>query len=298
MKINSINPNIYHTNNTTRRVNSTPAFGAADGQQALGSVSKVLAKKVFPAIANFKPFQMFVAQLSKIDKNFTVLMITDSIILSSFYMINTAKNKKIKKEQKPQMLINDLLTLGVSASGSIFLDGKINEMVAKGTEKYIANRKDFYRNLAVKNGIKTPFESIMTQVGETVKKSGEELKQGAQNITETVGESLRGLVGEKTFQIKKEDLETVQSTVKEAITKAPDTAKEVVNGQLKNLYADLAGRIEADKFAAGMQKVKTLVIFGIIYRYLGPVVVTPLANNLSSRLLAKKNKQAEKAASK
>ena len=33
-----------------------------------------------------------------------------------------------------------------------------------------------------------------------------------------------------------------------------------------------------------MGKLKTIVIFGLIYRYIGPVLVTPLANKISSKL--------------
>ena len=252
--------------------------------------SNYLSEKFYPSVAKSKPFQWIASQLSKTDKSFTALLVGESFLLSSFYMFNTAKNKKIKKEQKPQMLINDAMTWAFSTAGALTLEGRISDLVSKGTEKYIANRKGFYRDLAGKNGIETHLTDLIEQVKTTAGKSGLDRVQGAEAVSETIGNHLKGLVGNKTFQISKEKLSDIQSTVKGALT-SKEPAKEIlekVESQVKNLYSDLAGRLEADKFEAGMRKVKTLVIFGIIYRYLGPVLITPMANKLSSKFFGKK----------
>ncbi len=256
--------------------------------------SKLLSQKLYPSVANSKPFQWIASQLSKTDKSFTALLVGESFLLSGFYMFNTAKNKKIKKEQKPQMLINDAMTWAFSTAGALTLEGRISDFVSKGTEKYIANRKSFYRDLAGKNGIETHLSDLVEQVKTVAGKTGLDRVQGAEAVSETIGNHLKDLVGNKTFQISKQKLSEVQASVKGVIT-SPDASKDLVEkvqSQVKALYSDLAGRLEADKFEAGMKKVKTLVIFGIIYRYLGPVLITPMANKLSSKLFGK-NKKAD-----
>ena len=59
---------------------------------------------------------------------------------------------------------------------------------------------------------------------------------------------------------------------------------------IDDVYDKLAGKIEADKIIPGINKIKTLVIFGIIYRYLSPVIMTPIANKISAKFFDKKDK--------
>ena len=272
MKINSI---------------STPHTTSFKGNEIKG-VSKFLRDTVYPKVAESKPFQKVATSLSYTDKSFKGIMLAESILLSGFYMINTIRNKKIKKEQKPQMLINDALTLGVSSAGAILLDDKISDIVAKGSEKYIANRKDFYRKLGEKE-INTHINDFMTKVGEALTKTGKGLEEGAKEAVKTLDENMKEIVTEngkklKPFQITKDKLEEAKQAVQEIIkTKPSSEAKEAVENKVKELYSNLAGRLEAKKFEEGMKKVKTLIVFGIIYRYIGPVIVTPLANKLSKK---------------
>ena len=73
-------------------------------------------------------------------------------------------------------------------------------------------------------------------------------------------------------------------------------ATKAAAGLIDDVYDKLAGKVEADKVIPGINKIKTLVIFGIIYRYLGPVVVTPIANKLSSKFFSNKKENLEKKA--
>ena len=121
MKINSITNN-YNFKNTPQNVQNKPqSFKGIVPEPVVNGLSKF-----YERVASTDGFQKLINGFSKSDRTFTHLMVADSIILSGFYMINTLRNKKIKKEQKPQMLINDTLTLGVSAAGSYLLDDKVN----------------------------------------------------------------------------------------------------------------------------------------------------------------------------
>ncbi|MBQ9246726.1 hypothetical protein IJ182_10720 [bacterium] len=298
MKINSIN--IQNTNTaykpkTQKNFSAAPSFKGADPTKELSGASKLLAEKFYPWLSKTKGFQAVTTQLSKLDNSFKALLVAESCLLSGFYMINTATNPKIKKEQKPQMIINDTLTLGISTAGALLFEDGISDCIKKGTEKYVSNRQDFYRGLGAKNsGIKQNMNSLLEKVGEVAKEKGENLVKGAEEITAQLGEHLKGLVGKndglKTFQITKDKLSEVQNAVKDTITTAAGSkeAQEQVGEKVKGLYSDLAARVEADKFAKGMSKVKTLIVFGIIYRYIGPVVVTPIANKLSSKFFNNK----------
>ncbi len=287
MKITSINSS-YNKNTHANRQNA-PSFkgGLTDGMASF-----------YSNIAKTKPFQSFIKNFSRSDKTFTHLLIMESCFLSGFYMVNTLRNKKIEKEQKPQMIINDALTLGVSTAGAYFAEDKITNVVMKGAEKYFNKHGDFYRELGKKAQEKmtsSPKDDLLRKVGEVASKTGGELAKGLDDITETIGSHLKNIAGEegklKAFQITQDKMNTVKDSVKKTVKDNlgnADEAKNAVNGLVDDLYEASAAREQADKVLPGINKLKVLVIFGLIYRYLGPVVITPIANKLSSKFFEKK----------
>ena len=296
MRINSIN-NTYQFKKNSNNYNNNPKTQSFKGVPS--TITEPLSN-FYEKVASKGGFQKFISKFSKTN-SFTHLMVAESCFLSGFYMINTLKNKKIKKEQKPQMLINDALTLGVSTAGAYFLDDKVTKVVDNLSNNYFTKNQDFYinkakesaKNLAQKTG-------IMDDIFNAAKEATDD---GIGAVTKKIGEQLSGIVakGDKTkaFQISADKLKEVQEGVSNAIKANKgnmEGAKKAATGLIDDVYDKLAGKVEADKVIPGINKIKTLVIFGIIYRYLGPVVVTPIANKLSSKFFSnKKNNEAKKA---
>ena len=315
MIVNSINSQYQNKNckrsdkNYTAQKNNTPSFkgGAADVFKSKVSEPVVNGlSKFYTGLAKTKPFQKFVAGFSKSNNTFTHLLIGESIFLSGFYMINTLKNKKIEKEQKPQMIINDALTLGVSCAGAYFAEDKITNLVKKGSEKYFQKHSDFYTELGKKalDGMKdkTPQNALLEKVSEVASSSGEKLKQGLDDVANMMKGQLKNVVGEKgklkTFQVASETMDNVTKSVKEAVVNNQGNAKkavETVKGLVDDVYTKSAARTQAENTFVGINKLKVLVIFGIIYRYLGPVVITPVANKISAKLFSNEPKDKEAA---
>lgn len=300
MKINNINNqynNTYSPNVKNNKNINSPAFKGAVPQPVVNGLSKF-----YTGVASKKGFQNFIKNFSKSDKTFTHVMVAESCFLSGFYMINTLRNKKIAKEQKPQMLINDTLTLGVSTAGAYLAEDKITNVVNKMTEKYILNHKDFYQQLGQKTQQalgNSPKQELLSKVGEVISKNGDDLAKGLDDVSVMMGKHLKNLVGEegklKSFQITQDKLKNLQDTVKNVVSQnkgSEQKAKEAVKGIVDDIYNASAARSEADKILPGFNKLKVLIIFGIIYRYLGPVIITPIANKLSSKLFKKDEKKA------
>ena len=215
-------------------------------------------------------------------------------------MINTLRNKKIKKEQKPQMIINDTLTLGVSTAGAYLVEDKITDVVMKGSEKYFAKNKDFYINLGKKaQELFSPKSELLKKVEEVAVKTGDDLANGVDDVISTLGTHLKSVIAEegknKAFQITPEKFESIKTQVADAVKSSGSAqkAKETVKGLVDDVYDNVAARAEADKTLSGINKLKVLVILGLIYRFLGPVIITPIANKLSSKLFSKKNEKAQ-----
>lgn len=304
MRINSISPN-YNINNNfvPKKQNNNSKVQSFKGNTVPEPVVNGLAK-AYSWVADRNLFSKGIEWFSKSNKTFTHLLVAESCLLSGFYMINTLRNDKIKKEQKPQMIINDALTLGVSTAGAYLVEDKITDVVMKGAEKYIANHKDFYKGLAKEAMAKaesTPKNELLNKVGEVIKNGN--LASGLDDVAEMIGTHLKGIVTEnggksKAFGITKDKLQEIQTAVKDTVTNnsgSIEKAKEAVSGIVDDVYTSSAARAQADKILPGINKLKVLVIFGIIYRYLGPVVITPIANKISSKWFDKKTDKAESA---
>ncbi len=293
MRVSNIN-NQYN-NKLYGQKNSPASFKGVVPQPVVNGLSNF-----YETVASKKPFQNFIKNFSKSDRTFTHLLVAESCFLSGFYMINTLLNKKIKKDQKPQMIINDTLTLGVSTAGAYLIEDKITDAVMKGAEKYFTKNKDFYMDLGKKaQEAFSPKSQLLEKVGEVAGKTGDDLAKGIQDVTSTLGSHLKSIVSpentNKAFQITGEKFESLKSSVTDAIKNSgtADKAKETVKDLVDDVYNNSAARAEADKVLSGINKLKVLVILGLIYRFMGPVIITPIANKLSSKFFNKKNEKAE-----
>ncbi len=292
MKINSISNN--YTSNTVKQNNkyqTNPSFKASVPQPVINGLDSF-----YKSVANNGLFQKFAKSFSQSNNTFTHLLVAESCFLSGFYMLNTLRNKKIDKKQKPQMIINDAMTLGVSTAGAYLAEDKISDVVLKASEKYFVKHKDFYTQLGkkVQESVgNTPKSELLSKVGEVAQSAG---NKGLDEVSEMLAGHLKGIVGEegslKAFQITGDKLKELQGTVQEAIkanSGSIDKAKETVSALVDDFYNSAAARVEADKILPGINKLKVLIIFGLIYRFLGPVVITPIANKISSKFFDKKD---------
>lgn len=294
MRINSISSqysyNNYKKGNSNKGItnadtrNNQPSFKGAVPKPIVNGLTKFYEKT-----ANLELFQKAIAKFSRSDKTFTHVMVMESCFLSGFYMINTLRNKNIKEEQKPQMLINDAMTLGISTAGAYLVEDNISNMVTKGAEKYFAKHADFYTKLGQKAAEKSK-GNLLNKVAGVFSK-----ENTIDDVISSIGSHLGGIIGEKgkekAFQITDDAAAAIKSSVKDAINANKDDvikAQEAVKGLVDDAYNKVAARAEADNIMPGINKLKVLIIFGIIYRYLGPVVITPIANKISSKFFDKK----------
>ena len=65
------------------------------------------------------------------------------VVLSSFYMVDTAKSKKIEKDQKLPLITNQAVVCALSTAGAYTLDNYLDKHLGEFTEKFnIANISD------------------------------------------------------------------------------------------------------------------------------------------------------------
>lgn len=227
MKVNNLHtyPNNYTNKQTSMMNNKKVAFGSlgsnaekvVDEAANINFVKKITQKihstikkannkateltnkalgPILLKASDTKLIKSLVNWYSKQENGYTKLLFADSVILSSFYMISTAKNKDMKKEQKMPLIVNQGLVFLISAAGTFFLDKIIKDKVKEFTTEF------------------------------------------------------------------------------KRISKSADPKK-------------------IERITKGISEAQTIIVFGLIYRFIAPVVITPIANKVSQ--IIKKNRDAKKA---
>ena len=84
--------------------------------------------------------------IDKLTKSFASIT---AIVLSSFYLINTARNKKIEKERKPALMTNMALVTTFSTVGGFTISKVLDKQVNKA-KKFVVNANKELRDALLK----------------------------------------------------------------------------------------------------------------------------------------------------
>ena len=214
-----------------------------------------IAEKFTSKYVESKPIE-YLADKFKDSKNLYQHCLTvGSVITSGLYMEQTYTNKKLDKDRRNTLVVNQGLTLGVSTAGAYMLDKYLSGWWDNLTARFaghLLGDKDFHqRYLDEKAAIKAENKALKASKGKDA-----ELKS----------------------------MRAVSDIVKE-------------NGLYKNLSKDDAKILS--KKIKGIGLLKSMIVFGFVYRFFVPVVVTKPANKLCDMYLEhKKAKEANNIANK
>ena len=268
-------------------------------------------------MASYKPVQKVVDWFK--DKNYHAhLAAIVGCILSGFYMIDTAKSKTIEKDQKLPLILNQGVVCAFSTLGAYtlnnYLDKKINNIyelfsIAKIEDKKLqehflkfkANPEyaDVVERAALKNNkLKELFKKLEKKfefTNNTIVFIKDELKKSKDDAVA------------KSFlkEIKNIDLQgrDKSDVLKELFFKRMNKSnvlKKVYNRESMNnavkLYSELKQSEKLSNLLNGFKTAKALMIFALIYRFVSPVIATPIANKFSEKFEAKKKSKYNAAA--
>ena len=250
-----------------------------------------IAKHFTAKIVDSAPMNAIAAKLKNSDNLFQHCLTLGSLITSGLYMEKTLTNDKLDKDRKQTLAVNQGLTFLVSTAGAYSLDKYLKNWWENTTSKYIGtqiNDENFAKN----------FKGINQGIDEINKKLKQNPNGDVNKFAEEVKEALKmPKRGEKGYTGYTEFLE---HAVKGAIEDADDcvksverlkldkyTDKLVKNGKIAELSSELKGKIK------GMGLLRTMLVFGFVYRYFVPVVVTKPANLLCEKYLSHKKAKNE-----
>lgn len=279
MNSNTLNNNRLYSQNRNNNINRQ-AFTGNPVNSATNVAEDILEKASRPDSSLFKPFtdayekmtdtiadkftSKFVdskpldwlADKFKNSKNlFQHCLTIGSVITSGLYMQRTLSNKELDKDRKNTLAVNQGLTFAVSTVGAYALDKYV-----KGWWDNVTAR--FAGHLLGDNKF---YSDYLNQKAAAIK----------DNKALTAAAKLNGTKPElKEMPSVIKSIEN-NSFYKSLLLNAGDDAKTLMTK------------------VNGMSPLRTMIVFGFVYRYFVPVVVTKPANLLCEKYLAHKKAKAE-----
>ena len=265
-------------------------------------------------LASFKPVQSIVNYLK--NKNYQEhLAAFVGVTLSGFYMLDTAKSKAIEKDQKLPLILNMATVCAFSTLGAYTLNHWLNKKINHIAELfYIAkikdpklqdkflkfkadpNYADVVKRAAEKNpSLKSTIKSIADKfefTNNTVVFIKEELKKAkddkvAADFLKQIKKGVE-LNGKDKSEVLKE---MFLSKMKNSKSMQKAFNREFMNNAIKKIAgADKTGKMT--NLMNGFKTAQALMVFALIYRFVSPVIATPIANYVSEKLETKKHQKA------
>ena len=293
--------NSQYKNKNANYTNSNPAFKGNLANKVLEPVNDTLYNWVLKA-AKSKGISRLVNKLANSSNSYNHMQTAESGILTIFYLMNTAKNKNIKKEQRMPLMVNDTMVTALATVLSYTLDRTINKTVGEIQDTY----KSLERSDAVKDmmeGINFPFlkehaDDFKKEIsGGSIKKALDSKK--AKSAGETIADGLKDAKDAIAYDIS-------HALEKLDLKLDPERVGEFCNDKEKTIVRDFVEKIDgtkikkaaesiarSDKVIEGISLAKKMIIFAVIYRYVAPVIMTPLANKVSTYLQHRKDPKVE-----
>ena len=214
-----------------------------------------IAKNYYAKFYNSKAAKYIVEHTSspKWNNMTTHMSALGSTLISGMYVMRTLQNDKLDPEKRKTLAINDGLTWVLSTAGAYLLDSKLGNLCDKATTRFAANYL-----------LDNPEARRADLFGEWNPK---DLKQ---------------MMAEWYKHVKPES-EEGQKLIREIGEKAYKNIREFNLDILKN--KKLTTQID------GIGVLKSLFVFGMVYRYIVPVLVMKPANYIGRKMHEKKAQQ-------
>lgn len=214
-----------------------------------------IADKFTSKFVDSKPLNWLADKLKNSNNLFQHCLTIGSVITSGLYMQRTLTNKELDKDRKNTLAVNQGLTFAVSTVGAYALDKYV-----KGWWDNVTAR--FAGHLLGDNKFYSDYLANKAAV----------IKENKELLAASKGSNIKPELKEMPSVIK--SIEN-NSFYKSLLSNAGDDAKTLMTK------------------VKGMSPLRTMIVFGFVYRYFVPVVVTKPANILCEKYLAHKRAKTE-----
>lgn len=241
-------------------------------------------------------FTHWFADKTKNVKNMTTHMSAlGSTLISGMYAVKTLQNDKLDSEKRKTLALNDVLTWGFSTAGSYLIDSSLANWWEGVTTKFTANY--LMKNPKAKRlrtlGDWKP-ENIYEMMGKKFSKD-----EKAKNIDALIedaksrGYSVELKDGKYNFKLNGKYVEKINARIDKinaainsegykGLRKPLEKIKPDAITNIRDFNLDILKNRRLTTLIDGMGVLKSLFVFGMVYRYLVPVLVMKPANKIGA----------------
>lgn len=272
MQVTGIQPaNGYSNNLYNMNKKNIPAanqsFTGSGISKGYDNLTEWIARNYFVKFYNSKFAKKFVekTQGKKWDNMTTHMAALGSTLISGMYVFRTLTNEKLDEKKRKTLAINDALTWGVSTAGMYFADKKLGNWWENVTTRFAAN-------YAQDNpGIKRE-RSLGNWDPAEIK-----------NVMKNWHEAVNARIDKINEKIESPDYKGARKPLKHV--------EPVEFKSIRDFNLDVLKNRKLTTFIDGMGVLKSLFIFGMIYRYIVPVLVMKPANYIGRKMHEKHDAQ-------
>ena len=275
--------NSFHYNNNAAKVEFTGMPEIMENAAKSANKSKLfeplkkgydglvnwLLKNYYGKLVNSKTAIKFAEKTSNMGDVTKHMAALGATLISGLYVVRTLNNDNLDPQKRKTLAINDGLTWALSTASSYFLDSKLARWCDNVTDRFAANYL-----------LKNPASKNIELLGDW---DPANIRQMVQDSSEIAIKKYKQMKAKLSPEELAKWLEKVNMKEKhfESLVERPISNVEQLNSQLlKNPLLDT--------FMKGFPVLKTLFVFGMVYRYLVPVLVMKPANWLGNYLHNKK----------
>lgn len=264
-------------------------------KQRYDKVTDWIAENYYGKLFHSK-FTHWFADKTKNVKNMTTHMSAlGATLISGMYTIRTLQNDKLDSEKRKTLALNDILTWGFSTAGSYLIDSSLaswwDGVTTRFTSNYLLKHPEAKRSKTL--GDWNP-ANIYEMMGKKFSKNAK-----AKNIDELVedarlkGYSIELKDGKYNFKLNGQYAERINARIDKinSVINSPDykglrkpleKIKADVITNVRDFNLDVLKNRRLTTLIDGMGVLKSLLVFGMVYRYLVPVLVMKPANKIGA----------------
>lgn len=198
-------------------------------------------------------FAKWFATKTKNVKNMTTHMSAlGSTLISSMYAYRTLHKEDLDPEKRKTLAINDVLTWGISTAGSYFLDAKLANWWDGVTNRFVANYL-----------LDNPKDKRKGTLGDWDPKNLKEYMEKSSSLVNERIDKINKKITDSSYKGGRRPLEHIEEQAYKSV---------------RDFNLDILKNRRLTTLIDGMGILKSLFVFGMVYRYLVPVLVMKPAN--------------------
>lgn len=318
------NYSLQNNNNQNRKYNyyaNTSAITSTSGNPSFGDLKAP--KKLTNFVHDYftVPVMNIGSKIIKTDNDNLLnhMQTAGSAVMSGMYMYRTLNNDQLDETKKKTLAVNQFLTFVASTIGAYFLDSMLDKFSEKISFNYTAKKlSKAYESMnkdTIFENAKTELENSRNAYNATFDfnkdlkkaKSAQEIKTALENFKSTINiedsnnrinKAVDKLINQTETETEFKQLkQKIKDGFKNTVTKKSQASNAMEafanelkkNKNLKNLAQYNEFFETLGKTLVGVGVFKKLAIFTMIYRFVSPIAVTPVANMIGNKMFEKKD---------